>query len=333
MRELTLLDCTLRDGANVVGTGFNAELTKMIIEGLIASNIKRIEFGNALGLGAYGVTDTSSPLGDEEYMDLVQPYISQSDLGMFILAKNINETNVSLAAEKGLNFLRVGATAGDGKTAHEGIRLIKRYGLKCNYSIMKAYLLSPEELGEEAVMLESFGLDEITIMDSAGTMKPNQVREYVNVMTNKLQIPVGFHGHNNLGLSSANALEAVEAGATSIDVGLMGMARSAGNCSTEMIVALLQSENKLRHVDLLSLLEFINDRLEPEMKKYSFHNAISPLDLVYGISGCHSGFGRLYRCVAEEQGVSLHKLIIETSKIDRKAPTRDLMEEVARALS
>jgi len=37
---MKLLDCTLRDGGNVVGRGFNAELTKMIIEGLIKSNVK-----------------------------------------------------------------------------------------------------------------------------------------------------------------------------------------------------------------------------------------------------------------------------------------------------
>ena len=34
---MKLFDCTLRDGANVVGKGFNAELTKMMIEGLIKS--------------------------------------------------------------------------------------------------------------------------------------------------------------------------------------------------------------------------------------------------------------------------------------------------------
>ena len=52
MNELTLMDCTLRDGANVVGTGYSAELTKMIIEGLIRSNIRVIEMGNAYGIGA-----------------------------------------------------------------------------------------------------------------------------------------------------------------------------------------------------------------------------------------------------------------------------------------
>ena len=44
---MQLLDCTLRDGANVVGTGLSRELTTMVIKGLIDSNIKIIEYGNA----------------------------------------------------------------------------------------------------------------------------------------------------------------------------------------------------------------------------------------------------------------------------------------------
>ena len=50
---MLVMDCTLRDGANVVGKGFDARLTKMMIEGMIAAGITTIEMGNCLGLGAY----------------------------------------------------------------------------------------------------------------------------------------------------------------------------------------------------------------------------------------------------------------------------------------
>ena len=51
--KLQLMDCTLRDGANVVGKGFSAELTDMVLDGLTASRVPIIEFGNAGGIGAY----------------------------------------------------------------------------------------------------------------------------------------------------------------------------------------------------------------------------------------------------------------------------------------
>ena len=42
-----LMDCTLRDGANVVGKGFDAEITKIVLDILTESNVPIIEFGNA----------------------------------------------------------------------------------------------------------------------------------------------------------------------------------------------------------------------------------------------------------------------------------------------
>ena len=45
-----LMDCTLRDGANVVGKGFDAEITKIVLDILTESNVPIIEFGNAGGI-------------------------------------------------------------------------------------------------------------------------------------------------------------------------------------------------------------------------------------------------------------------------------------------
>ena len=55
-RQMKLLDCTLRDGGNVVGKGYNIEYTVMMIKGLIRANIKTIEMGNCVGIGAWKST-------------------------------------------------------------------------------------------------------------------------------------------------------------------------------------------------------------------------------------------------------------------------------------
>ena len=92
---MILMDCTLRDGANVIGKGFDARLTKMMIEGLIRSNIKLIEMGNCLGLGAYEANNSISPLNDIEYLELIQPYLDQAEIGMFMGVANANEKNIA----------------------------------------------------------------------------------------------------------------------------------------------------------------------------------------------------------------------------------------------
>lgn len=326
---MQILDCTLRDGANVVGKGFSAELTKLILEGLIESNINVIEMGNCLGVGAYEANNSISPLNDLEYMELAQPYLDKAEIGMFIGQKNANERNIELAASKGIKFLRIGANAGDGRDSEEAIKLVKKYGMKARYALMKAYILSSKDLADEAKRLESYGLDEITIMDSAGTMLPLQVKEYVETMVNAVNIPVGFHGHNNLGLAAANSIVAVESGASSIDCGLMGMARSAGNLPTEVAIAVFNRMGMIKDIDFYKLLKFIDEKLAPKMEEYNYKAYIQPIDLVFGYAGCHSSFAGIFETVAREKNVEFYPLIVEASKINKKLPTEDLIQEVA----
>jgi 4-hydroxy 2-oxovalerate aldolase len=327
-----LFDCTLRDGANVLGKGFPADLTEMMLQGLIENGITAIEYGNAGGIGAYEVSNSIAPLTDLEYLDLVQPYLGKAEIGMFLNAKRYREQNVVLAAEKGLAFLRVGADAGDSAIAMDAVRIVAHHGMKVCYSLMKAYIVSPAALAEESKKLEEAGVNEITIMDSAGFMTPDQASRYTEALVNAVGIPVGFHGHNNLGLSVANVLAAIGSGAELIDCGLLGMARSAGNTPTEVIAAVLQRNGKLPEVNLFGLLRFLDERLIPAMEQYGYHTAIPPLDLILGYSGCHSGFLKIFRDIAREKKVDLHRLIVEVTRKNQKSPSEEQIRAVADAL-
>lgn len=329
---MKLFDNTLRDGGNVVGHGFSLELTESMVRGLLNAGIQDIELGNCKGLGAYDMLNATKAPRDEEYFEVLKPYLHKGRIGMFMLAKCANAEKVKSAADAGLNFLRVGANASDGKESLEAVRMVKEYGLICRYSLMKAYVSTPEELAAEAKMLQDAGVDKITIMDSAGTMFPSDATAYVTALKKAISIPVGFHGHSNLGLSQANALAAVAAGADEIDCGLLGMARSAGNCATELAAATLKKVGYLQDVDLYSLLDYLDQELIPAMEPYGYHVAVNPTDLMLGLAGCHSNFLPMFRKVAEEEGVSLLKLIADVSAIDRKNPPESLLREVSEKL-
>lgn len=328
--NVALMDCTLRDGANVVGKGFSAEMTDMILEGLISCRVKIIEFGNAGGIGAYEVAGFTEAETDQTYLDIGKKYLNRgAKLGMFLNAKRFQEKNVAMAKEGGLAFLRVGADAGDADVAINAIGRIKEEGLEAYYSIMKAYLLTPDQLAEEGKKLEAAGLDEITIMDSAGTMLPEQAAKYTEKLTKAISIPVAFHCHNNLGLSAANAIAAYQNGAAILDCGLMGMARSAGNLATEICVALMQRYGQMQEIDLYGMLDFIDQRLEPAMKSYHYHNPVTPLELTLGLSGCHSGFIKKFKTAAQEEQVNLFRLIAKVSAVDQKSPDNELIAKIA----
>ena len=326
---MNLFDNTLRDGGNVVGHGFDAELTVSIVKGLLDAGIQDMEVGNCKGLGAYDQLNATNALSDEDYMKILQPYMPDGRIGMFLLAILAKADSINMAADYGLNFLRVGANAGDGAGSIEAIKMVKNAGLVCRYSLMKAYVSTPDELAAEAKMLEDAGVDKITIMDSAGTMFPTDTTAYVTALKNAVSIPVGFHGHSNLGLSQANALAAVDAGADEIDCGLLGMARSAGNCATELAAVTLKKGGYLPEVDIYKLLGYLDNELIPAMKPYNYHVAVNPTDLILGIAGCHSNTLPMFKKVAKDEKVSLLRLIADVSAIDRKAPSEELLRKVA----
>lgn len=329
---MKLLDCTLRDGANVVGNGFSRELTDSMLKGMLQNGITAIEFGNAKGMGAYEKVASVAPLTDLEYLQLAQPYATRGELGMFMLAKCAAPECAQMAADYGMRFMRVGNNAGDGKMSLDAVKSVKDAGLYCRYSLMKAYISTPEQLAEESAMLEQEGVDCITIMDSAGTMTPKDAAAYTAALKQAVKIPVGFHGHNNLGLSQANALAALEYGADELDCGLLGMARSAGNCSTELLAAVLEQQEVATGVDLLGLLQYLDEELIPAMAQHQYKPAVMPVDLILGMSGCHSTFLNLFKTVADRYGVSLYQLITAVSKLDRKAPSKELIERIAETL-
>ena len=171
---------------------------------------------------------------------------------MFCQPRWTDAKGVRSIAKKGLGFLRVGINAGDSARAAPLVEEIKSCGVKARTSLMKAYALEPAELASEARALEEYGADAVTIMDSAGYMMPDDAARYVEVVAGEVSIPVGFHGHNNLGLSVANGLAAWRAGAASIDCGVMGMARSVGNIPTEVFIAVLQRLGEGTEYDLHS---------------------------------------------------------------------------------
>ena len=133
----------------------------------------------------------------------------------------------------------------------------------------------------------------------------------------------------SLGMITINALAAAEHGADILDCGLLGMARSAGNMPTELAVALMHQQWKALDVDLYKLLEFEDQELIPAMEKEGYHAPLKPKDLILGYSGAHSSFMRTFKAVAQDCGVDLYHLIVETSKVDRKSPSEDLMRQVA----
>ena len=91
----------------------------------------------------------------------------------------------------------------------------------------------------------------------------------------------------------------------------------------------MHQQGKALDVDLYTLLQFEDQELIPAMEKEGYHTSLKPKDLILGYSGAHSSFMKTFKSVAQDCGVDLYHLIVETSKLDRKAPSEELMRQVA----
>ena len=62
------------------------------------------------------------------------------------------------------------------------------------------------------------------------------MNDLIGKLRKEFEIPMFFHGHNDLGLAVANALAAVRAGANGLDVTVNGLGDRAGNAALEQVV-------------------------------------------------------------------------------------------------
>lgn len=80
------------------------------------------------------------------------------------------------------------------------------------------------------------GARRITVYDTNGISDPFSLHRLIKRLKKKLRVPLFFHGHNDLGMATANSLAAVDAGADGLDATVNGLGDRAGNASLEQIV-------------------------------------------------------------------------------------------------
>lgn len=96
-----------------------------------------------------------------------------------------------------------------------------------------------ERLARAAQLVVAGGAWRLRLADSCGLWLPQQVGTAIADLRNKHpDLALGFHAHNDLGLATANALSALQAGAHCVDVTVNGLGERAGNaCLAELVLA------------------------------------------------------------------------------------------------
>lgn len=94
-------------------------------------------------------------------------------------------------------------------------------------------------------LLHQHGVYYLRFADTLGLLTPGETFEQVQQLHKGSGMDMGFHAHNDLGMATANAVAALQAGASYIDTTLGGIGERAGNCSMGQFIEAVSLEYDL----------------------------------------------------------------------------------------
>lgn len=324
-------DSTLRDGSHAVRHQISVETIKKYCEKVDGSGLYVVIVGHGNGLGASTLQVGFSAHSDFEMISTARRALKKTKLGAFLIPGfGTIKDDLAPALDAGVDLVCIGTHCTEADITEQHIEYVVAKGKEA-FGVLMMYHMAPKErLLEEAQKMQSYGAKGVLLMDSAGSSTPPMVRETVKYLVDNLNVPVGFHAHNNMSMAVANSFIALESGASIIDGTVRGFGAGAGNCQLEALVALMQKAGMDTGVELYKLLDAGEDIIKPIMKT---PQGIGPISIVSGLAGVFSGFTPHVKRVAKEFGVDPMDIFMELGKQKVVAGQEDVIVDVAVELS
>jgi 4-hydroxy-2-oxovalerate aldolase len=210
--------------------------------------------------------------------------------------------------------------------------MARHLGMEAVGFLMMAHMIAPAELAAQAKIMEAYGAECVYVVDSAGAMTVDDARVRVRALKDALQpgTQVGIHAHNNLSLSVANSLGALEEGVDQVDGCSRGLGAGAGNCPTEILVATCERIGYGTGVDLLAVMDVAEDVVRPIMRR---EQIIDRAALTLGYAGVYSSFLLHAERAAERFGVDTREILLELGRRRIVGGQEDMIVDVAMELA
>lgn len=331
MAQVLISDPTLRDGNHAVAHQLTPAQMAAYCEAADLAGIPIVEVGHGNGVGASSLQLGEAAASDAELLGAARKALKHSKLGIHVIPGFATiERDLAPAIDLGVDVVRVASHATEADLCDRHIGYARQRGRTVYGVLMMSHMPPTPVLVEEARKMESYGAEGVIIMDSAGHYLPPQVTERIGALRDALSVPVGFHGHNNMGMGIANSLAALDAGASILDGTARGFGAGAGNAQLEVLVAVLHRLGWETGIDLYRLLDAA-DLAEKSLMKVV--PTISSVSVVSGMSGVFSGFSKPVERVSRQYGVDPRDVFFELGRRRVVAGQEDLIVQVAAELA
>jgi 2-isopropylmalate synthase len=263
--RVDIYDTTLRDGSQGLGISFSVLDKLRIAErldqfgvhyiegGWPGSNPKDIEFFEEAKrrafrharLAAFGATRRKgvTAAGDDQVrllIDAETPVVTIVGKTWLLHVKEVLQTT----ADENLAMIE------------DTVRHLKRHGRFVVYDAehsFDGYKDEPEYALATLEAAERGGADVIVLCDTNGGSIPNEVAEITRTFSGRLKTAIGIHTHDDIGLGVANALAALDAGATHVQGTINGIGERTGNCNLTSVIPNLAFKYKRESIPQESL--------------------------------------------------------------------------------
>lgn len=330
-KRVLISDPTLRDGNHAVRHQISQAGFKAYCTAAESAGVPIVEVGHGNGLGASSMLVGECSLDDETILRTARECLSRSRLGIHAIPGFCTiQRHLSMAMELGVDVFRIASHCTEADITQRHIEYVRNQGREVFGVLMMSHMASPSVLADEARKMQAYGAEGVIVMDSAGAYLPADVSERIGLLASTLDVPVGFHAHNNLGMGIANSVAAVEAGASIIDGSARGFGAGAGNAQLEVLVAVLQRMGFDTGIDLYRMLDAA-DLAEREL--IPAVPTISSTSIVSGLAGVFSGFVKQVNRIGQEHGVDPRDIFFELGRRNAVAGQESLILEVALQLA
>lgn len=333
MKKITITDTTLRDGNHSVRHQYSKEDAAAIAAALDRAGVDIIEVGHGDGLTGSSINYGFGKENDFDIVSACAAAVKTAKIAVLTLPGIATVPDLKRARDCGASVLRVATHVTEADVSHEHIHAGKEMGFMVVGFLMMAHMASVDTIVEQAKKMESYGADVIYVTDSSGAMLPADVAAKVAALRKTLNVPIGSHSHNNLGLAIGNSLAAAENGATYIDGSLGGLGAGAGNTATEMLVAVLDKAGYEKNASLYPMIDAAVDVLNPIVQKYGVKQASIQDPMLLGYAGVYSSFMLHAKKASERFGVDYRDIIVEAGNRGAVGGQEDWLYDIAKKLS
>nr|WP_042186095.1 4-hydroxy-2-oxovalerate aldolase [Kibdelosporangium sp. MJ126-NF4]CEL17083.1 4-hydroxy-2-oxovalerate aldolase [Kibdelosporangium sp. MJ126-NF4] len=325
---LRITDTSLRDGSHHKRHQFTMDEVTSIVAALDEAGVPVIEVTHGDGLGGSSFTYGFSKTPEQDLISAAARTATRAKVAFLMLPGVGVKDDILVAQDNGASICRIATHCTEADIAVQHFGLARERGLETVGFLMMSHSQPPEVIAKQGRIMADAGCQCVYVVDSAGALVLEQVSDRVSALVDELgaDAEVGFHGHENLGLSVANSIIAYRAGARQIDGSARRFGAGAGNTATEALVGVCDKLGIETGIDFFKIVDAAEDVVLPAMPDEC---KLDRMALLMGYAGVYSSFLKHAYRQAERYGVSGAEILVQAGKRKLVGGQEDQLADIA----